>query len=257
VLSTDGLAAVFITTPHATHAALVREALEAGKHVFVEKPLCISSEQLDAIAAAHAGAGKLLMVGFNRRFSPFAAQAREWLARRNGPLRFDYRVNAGPLPSGHWLTRPQQGGRIIGEVCHFVDLVSFLAGSLPARVWATGAPDGDVQLHLALEDGSSAVIHYLTGNQARLSKERLEIFASDLVIEMDDFLSAAFHYRGRKRTVKWSRQDKGHRAEIAAFLDAVRLGGLPPIPFDSLVRTTRATFAAKRSLETALPVDCV
>lgn len=193
------------------------------------------------------------MVGFNRRFSPFALEARALLGARSGPASFLYRINAGPLPPGHWLGRPAEGGRIVGEVCHFIDLISFLAGSLPARVFASGSPDGDVQIQLTLEDGSSGSIHYITTNRARLSKERLDIFAPDLTIEMDDFLTAVIHHHGRRTRRKWGRQDKGHRAEVAAFLDAVRQSGPSPIPWESLVQTTRATFETLRSLRTGQP----
>jgi predicted dehydrogenase len=247
------LDAVFIATPHSTHAELVLASLAAGRHIFVEKPLCVQPEELDLIADAHSRAGKILMVGFNRRFSPFALEARELLGARSGPASFLYRINAGPLPAGHWLGRPAEGGRIVGEVCHFIDLISFLLGSLPARVFSTGSPDGDVQIHLTLEDGSSGSIHYITTNRARLSKERLDIFAPDLTIEMDDFLTAVIHHHGRRTRRKWGRQDKGHRAEVAAFLDAVRQGGPSPIPWDSLVQTTRATFETLRSLRTGQP----
>jgi predicted dehydrogenase/threonine dehydrogenase-like Zn-dependent dehydrogenase len=251
-----GLEAVFVATPHSTHGPLVCQALAAGLHVFVEKPLCVRQEELDEITAACRAAGRLLVAGFNRRFSPFAREARAWLSARTAPLTFHYRVNAGPLPSGHWLARPAEGGRLVGEACHFIDLISFLAGSLPARVFASGAPGGDVQVHLTLEDGSSGVIDYITTNRARLSKERLEVYAPDLVIELDDFRSATVHRGTSRRTVKWARQDKGHRAEIQAFLEAVRRGGPPPIEFESLVRTTRAAFAAERSLRTAEPCAC-
>ena len=253
LLGLDGLDAVVIATPHSSHGPLVVEALAAGRHVFVEKPLCIRPEELDAIVEAHQRAGRILMAGFNRRFSPFAREARERLAARSGPASFLYRVNAGPLPADHWLARPAEGGRIVGEVCHFVDLVSYLAGSPPTQVFASGAPDRDVQIQLSLADGSSAVIHYVTTNRARLSKERLEIFAPDLAIELDDFLRAVFHDRGRRTTRRYTRQDKGHRAELAAFLDAVRSGGPSPTDLDSLVLTTRATFAALRSLGAGQP----
>jgi len=252
----DGLDAVFIATPHSTHAALAASALQSGRHVFLEKPLCLQPQELDRLAEIHARSGRLLMVDFNRRFSPFARQARELLTKHSGPLSFHYRVNAGPLPAGHWLTLQSEGGRLIGEVCHFIDLVSFLAGSLPARVLATGSTTGDVQVHLSLEDGSAGVIHYLTSNRAQLNKERLEIFAPDLVVELDDFLSATIHQGGRRRRLKWAGQDKGHRAAVGAFLAAVRQGGPPPIPFDSLARTTWATFAAVESVTQAfLPVS--
>lgn len=257
ILAQPEINTVFIATPHSTHGALVCQALEAGKHVFVEKPLCVRTEELESIVEVHQRAGRILMTGFNRRFSPFAEQARELLRSRTAPLSFDYRVNAGPLPPDHWLSRPEEGGRIIGEVCHFIDLVSFLAGSLPARVYASGSAQGDVQLDLALDDGSAGVIRYLTTNHAPLSKERLEIFAPDVVIEMDDFLSAVVHSHGRRQRWKWGRQDKGHRAEIAAFLQAVQQGGPAPIAFESIVRVTQATFAAMRSLGTGQPVSCV
>ncbi len=253
ILRLDALDAVFIATPHSTHAPLVCQALAAGRHVFVEKPLCIAPEELDEIAQAYARAGRILMAGFNRRFSPFAREAREVLAGRSGPMSFSYRVNAGPIPPDHWLARPGEGGRIVGEACHFIDLVSFLAGALPARVFAAGAPDGDVQMQLTLEDGSTGVIHYITTNRARVSKERLEIFAPDLVIEMDDFLSAVIHQGGRRIRRSWRSQDKGHQAEVAAFLDAVRAGGPAPIDFTSLERTTRVTFEVLRSLRTGQP----
>jgi predicted dehydrogenase/threonine dehydrogenase-like Zn-dependent dehydrogenase len=256
LLADSRVDAVFIATPHAAHARLVCAALDAGKHVFVEKPLCVRREEIEEISKAYARARRHLMVGLNRRFSPFALRARELLRARQLPLVFDYRVNAGPLPPGHWLARPEEGGRIIGEVCHFVDLVSFLAGALPARVLASGAADGDVQLHLTLDDGSAGVIHYLTANRARLSKERLEIFSGDLVIEMEDFLSAAVHQNGRRRRWRWGRQDKGHGAAIAAFLSAVRDGGPPPVEFAALARVTQATFAAVLSLQTGAPVSC-
>jgi len=248
---------VFIATPHASHGPLICRALESGKHVFVEKPLCIEPVELEQIAEAHGRAGRLLMAGFNRRFSPFAAEARRLLASRRGRLSFNYRINAGPLPPDHWLSRAEEGGRIVGEVCHFIDLIAFLAGSLPVQVYAAGSPQGGAQLNLTLEDGSTGVIDYITANQARLSKERLDIFGPDLVIEMDDFRSALVHQRRNRSRWKWRRQDKGHRAEIGAFLKAVREGGPAPIDFESLARTTRATFAAMRSLQTGAPVSCV
>ena len=247
------LDAVFIATPHSTHAALVCQALAAGLHVFVEKPLCVREEELEEIAAAHERSGRLLLAGFNRRFSAFAQAARELLANHSAPLRFRYRVNAGPLPAGHWLERPSEGGRAGGEVCHFIDLVSFLAGELPVKVFATGSVTGDLHVHLSLADGSSAVIDYLTSNRARLSKERLEIYAPELVIEMDDFRSATIHQGSKRGALECGHQDKGHRAEVAAFLDAVRLGAPAPIEFSSLARTTWATFAALRSLRTGEP----
>ena len=180
--------AVFIATPHASHSGQVAKALAAGKHVFVEKPLAVTRAGLDEVTAAAAKAEGVLQVGFNRRFSPFAAMAREALTGRSEPLRFHYRVNAGPLPEKHWLHEPKHGGRVVGEACHFVDLVSFLAGSTLVSVHATGA--ADVQLHLEFEDGSGGTISYITTNRAPLVKERLELWCGDQVIEMEDFSRA-------------------------------------------------------------------
>ena len=233
--------AVFIATPHAEHSGQVVQALDAGKHVFVEKPLAVTRAGLDEVAAAVTKAQGVLHVGFNRRFSPFATMARQTLADRSEPLRFHYRVNAGPLPETHWLHDPRHGGRIIGEACHFVDLASFLAGSTLVSMNASGSTD--IQLQLEFEDGSGGTISYITSNRAPLAKERLELWCGDQVIEMEDFSRAWFYHAGREDKVRWRKARKGLEEEVAAFAQGVE-AGVPPIPFEVIAQTTLATIEA-------------
>ena len=145
---------------------MVLAALESGKHVFVEKPLCVNEQELDAISRLYARSDRILCAGFNRRFSPFARQCRDFFSTGRGPLSFLYRVNAGRLPEGHWVQDPEQGhGRVIGEVCHFVDLFAFLSEALPIEVeaWAVGdsTDESNVHIQVSLADGSKGEILYL------------------------------------------------------------------------------------------------
>jgi polar amino acid transport system substrate-binding protein len=254
VLAHEDIESVVIATPHASHAELICQALAAGKHVFVEKPLAITREQVAEVRAAVEASSSVLMVGFNRRFSPFARRAREAIAQADIPFTFHYRVNAGPMPAEHWLNRPEHGGRIVGEVCHFIDLMSYLAGQ-PLRAVSASASDStatdgaaDAQISLSFEGGSHGVISYITRNRAPLSKERLEIWCGPQVIELEDFEEALFHRNGCTRSVRWRRQQKGHAEELAAFREAITRGGPAPISFDELARTTLATIEA---------VDCI
>ena len=170
------------------------------------------------------------------------------IAQTGAPFTFHYRVNAGPIPPEHWLNRPEHGGRIKGEVCHFIDLMSYLAGQPLTAVSAPASesPDAaaETQITLSFEGGSHGVISYLTSNRAPLSKERLEIWCGDLVIELDDFEEALFYHNGRSRAVRWRRQRKGHAEELAAFREAISHGGPAPISFEELARTTIASIEA-------------
>ena len=253
--------AVLIATPHDTHASLAMAALRAGRHVFLEKPLCVSEAELSELTETYrpkefAGPGPLLTVGFNRRFSRFAARVRAGVAGL-GPLEIVYRVNAGRLPSGHWLEAPGQGGRIVGEACHFIDLAVFLTGSKPVRVTATarrGAPEPEV-LVVQFADGSVLTLHYVTSGSPRLPKELIEVAAGGRTLVIDDWRSCAVYTgRGIRRERSWSTA-KGHREELARFVAAVRAGGPEPIPFAEIVATTRTTFAAMESFRTGVAVD--
>jgi predicted dehydrogenase/threonine dehydrogenase-like Zn-dependent dehydrogenase len=253
---------VVIATRPASHGDLARRALEAGKHVFVEKPLAVTEDELNNVLAAAASGGEL-MVGFNRRFSPLARAAQDFFKARQTPLSINYRVNAGRFSPNHWVQDRQEGGRIIGEVCHFIDFVHFLAGSLTTRVFAEAiasrnseATDEDsVFITLRLADGSNASIAYLAEGDKALSKERIEIFGGGRSFVIDDFRSATAYENGREKTTKLREQDKGQRDEIKTVMSVVLEGKPAPISIQDLATTTRATFRIKESLRTGLPVE--
>lgn len=249
---------IAILTRHQHHARQVVRGLSAGKHVFCEKPLAITPEGLDEVVTALQTPGSpLLTVGFNRRFAPFAVQLKAFLAGLNEPLVAHYRVNAGFLPESHWLHDPQQGGgRLIGEGCHFVDFLTFLAGQPPVSVRTHALPDlgryraDNFSLTLTFPDGSLGVIDYLANGDKSFPKERVEVFCGGSVAVLDDFRSLELTRAGRRQRFQARMgQDKGHRALWETFLQAVKSGGEPPIPYDQLVGVTRATFAAVRSLQ--------
>jgi predicted dehydrogenase/threonine dehydrogenase-like Zn-dependent dehydrogenase len=255
---------IVIATRHDLHAKLAQKGLESGLHVFVEKPLALNDEELaGVIAAAHQSQGQL-MVGFNRRFSPLALKARELFSDRATPLSINYRVNAGRVPRGHWAVDPKEGGgRIIGEVCHFIDFIHFITGSLTTRVYAEAisASNQDVNsedsvfITLRLADGSNGSIAYLAEGDRALPKERIEIFGSGKSFVLDDFRSGSAWHNGRETKTKLRAQDKGQKDEIRAVCAMVRDGGRAPIALDDLATTTRATFRILESLRTGLPVE--
>jgi len=203
------------------------------------------------------------MVGFNRRFAPLARQMKDFLGRANEPLALHYQVNAGYIPSNHWVHDPEQGGgRIIGEVCDFVDLLSFLTGALPVNVYAKTLPnDGryrndNVVVHLTFGDGSVGTITYVANGDKAFPKEKVQVFGGGVVAVLDDFRSLKTVKEGRTKSHKsWFKQDKGHLAELIAFIEAVKDGKNPPISFDSLVATTLTTFKIEESLRTGVPVE--
>jgi polar amino acid transport system substrate-binding protein len=245
LLADQGVDLVCITTRHDTHAALVVDALRAGKHVFVEKPLALDAEQLRAVEAAATASTGVLLVGFNRRFSALAVAMRDAVSGR-GPIVATYRVNAGPLPAGHWLNDPAVGGgRIIGEGCHFVDFLAFLTGdaaidSVQAR--CAGRPHGpaeDVVIQLGFADGSVGQLLYTAKGDPGLGKERVEAHAGGVSVVLDDFRSVEIVSGGKRRTRTTG--GKGHAEEIAALVAAVKAGGPSPISRASLFATTRTT----------------
>jgi predicted dehydrogenase len=252
VLGDPAVQLVCIATRHDGHAALVSQALAAGKHVFVEKPLALDETQLAGVEAALATAPGLLLVGFNRRFAPMARAVRTAVAGR-GPLAMLCRVNAGALPAGHWLNDPAVGGgRAIGEGCHFVDLMSFMTGDAPiasVRARTLGRPREvaeDFAIELSFEDGSVGQILYTARGAAGLGKERMEVHAGGVSAVIDDFRKGTI-WRGGRRTDAGP-AGKGHAEEIAALIDAVRAGGPAPIPAERLLAVTRATFAVHRDV---------
>src|SRR6266404_2980859 len=264
VIDDDQTNLIVIATRHDLHAKLTQMSLERGRHVFVEKPLALNDEELDGVLAAAARSDAQLMVGFNRRFSPLALKAREVFAERPAPLSINYRVNGGRIPREHWAHDPKEGGgRIIGEVCHFIDFIHFITGSLTTRVYAEAISSGNqdvnnedsVLITLRLGDGSNGSIAYLAEGDRALPKERIEIFGNGKSFVIDDFRTGSGWHNGRETRTKLRAQDKGQKNEIRAVCAMVRDGGSAPIALDDLATTTRATFRILESLRTGLPVE--
>jgi len=263
ILDDPAINAVFIGTRHHLHASLVIGALNRSKHVFVEKPLCVNEAELNQIAEAYARSGRILTVGFNRRYSPFAADCTDLFKGRIGPLSMLYRVNAGRLPSGHWVHHPTQGhGRVIGEICHFVDLMGFLSSSLPVEVQAwpvdhlDANPEDNIHVHIRFADGSRGEILYLCSASASVSKERIEVFGEGRTAICEDFRTCHFYRGNLHRRERSFFHKKGHREELRAFVAAVKHGVESPVRFESLYASTLATFRIRESLQCgrALPV---
>jgi predicted dehydrogenase len=223
LVESDKLDAVVVATPHAEHAPIAAAALRAGKAVFVEKPLAIDRAGLDEVAAAARESGGLLLVGHNRRFAPLAQKLKDAVS---GPLLIQIRVAAGPLPPGHWLEDPEQGGRVLGEISHFVDLSTFLVGAPPIAAEGHHVA-GSLLGTLRFADGSAASIAYAVGESGRLGKERVEALGPHAAAVMDDFVRLELHgiLSGRVN----SHRDKGHRAQLEAFVAAWR-GSLGEVP---------------------------
>ncbi|HYH83634.1 MAG TPA: bi-domain-containing oxidoreductase [Longimicrobium sp.] len=238
---------VYVLTRHDTHARLAIRALQAGKHVFVEKPLALTNEELDAVADAARASGRMLMVGFNRRFAPLARRVAGYLRGRSGPLSVVATVNAGAIPAEHWTQDPAVGGgRIVGEALHWMDLARSLVGAPITGVHATPARDArgvavDDIAHLALTfaDGSTAVVHYLASGAKSFPKERIECFWDGKTVAIDNWRRLRRFGVPGPLLERGKAMDKGHAAEIAAWDAAVKAGGPAPIPLDELVEVSR------------------
>ena len=248
ILSDGDIEAVVIATRHDSHASLAIEGLSAGKAVFVEKPLCLTLDELTAVERAwQAAPNPRLTVGFNRRFAPLVTRTRGLLAGTSGAKSMVMTVNAGVLPADHWTQDPiSGGGRIVGEACHFVDLLRFLAGAPIVAAEKTRMRDRSGEtatLQLTFADGSIGTIHYFANGSKAFPKERLEVFAQGRVLQLDNFRSLrGFGWPGFRRTRAW-RQDKGQQACAGEFIAALNTGAAMPIPFDEIVEVTRTTIA--------------
>jgi predicted dehydrogenase/NADPH:quinone reductase-like Zn-dependent oxidoreductase len=258
--------AVLSITRHDLHAGHVIRAIQAGKAIFVEKPLCLTEDELIEIESALGDAGEtapLLMVGFNRRFSAAAVEVRRFFANVESPLTVSIRFNAGPLPADHWLQNDEEGGgRIIGEACHAIDLATFLVGAPPVRVFAESvgrsvAAPADDQCFMTLRhvNGSISSVAYLAGGDRSFPKERIEVIGGGRNAVIDDFRTITLCRSGRITRKKLRGQDKGHRAEIAAFAEALIKGAPAPIPWGELRAVTLASLMAVRSLREGVPID--
>ena len=239
--------AVVITTQHDSHARFVLQALEGGKHVFVEKPLCLTLAELNDIESAQLATGgrSMVMVGFNRRYAPQVQKMKQLLGGVTGPKAFIMTVNAGAIPADHWTQDPEAGGgRIIGEACHFIDLLRFLAAS-PITGWqrmGMDAPTRDtVSIQLSFADGSVGTVHYFANGSKAFPKERLEVFAAGRVLQLDNYRKlTGFGWPGFTKMNLW-RQDKGQKACASAFVQAVAKGGGVPIPFEEVTEVARVS----------------
>ena len=252
--------AVFILTRHNSHAAYVASALERGKSVFVEKPLAINREQLEIVQVAYAerlaGNGlPFLMVGFNRRFSPLTEKLKDFFARRSEPMMVHIRCNAGFIPAGSWIQDPENGGRIVGELCHFVDWARAVVGCPMQTLTAAALPDSgryhrdNVSVTIGFEDGSVANLLYLANGDRAVAKEYFEAFCASSIARIDDFKTLSLSRNGKTETLK-SRQDKGHRREMEVTVAAMKQGKEAPIPFAELMEVTEATFAIEEAIRT-------
>ena len=260
----EELNTVFIATRHDSHSDLVINALSANKHVFVEKPLCLNVEELTAVLGAYeqAQAAPQLMVGFNRRFSPYATKAKQLLAGRDEPLTMTYTINAGAIPPEVWVHDPAVGGgRIVGEACHFIDLMVFLTGSLVSSVASVkmegGVAMGEDKMAIILyfEDGSVGSINYFANGSPEYPKEQLEVFSQGRVLRLDNFRKMSGH--GFKGFNKFGtrRMEKGHQAEVAAFVKAVNQGSESLIGLNELVNVSLASFAAVAAAQERSVID--
>jgi predicted dehydrogenase len=251
VWAKDGTGAVMIGTRHHLHAPLVLEGLQQGRHVFVEKPLCLTEEELTSIDGAMAATKGSVMVGFNRRFAPAARELRETLAATPGPKTLAYHVFAGPLAPDHWYANlAESGGRVLGEACHFFDCSCFLLGARPLQVTAqtvgrTAFPDS-VTAQIEFDDGSSAQIIYTAEGDFGFPKETVRIFGSGIVAECENFQQLTL-YRNRKRSVK-KFSSKGHAEEMAAWLAFLKEGAAHPLPYAEARQSMMLTFAVLESL---------
>ncbi len=258
ILNDEKINVVFIATRHDTHASYVIDSLKAGKKVFVEKPLAIYDEELNSIINLDVE-DKFLLVGFNRRFAKSIQDIKKYFP--SGPFNFLYRVNAGKIPLNHWTQFEEQGGRIIGEVCHFIDTLSFLCDSHPKIVFAQSLSEkagntkeeDTLSIVMKFGDGSIGTIIYQANGDASIPKEYLEVSALQRSAILNNFESVDFYSGGKKKSKNYF--GKGHKEEVEAFINAIRKGENSPIDLETLFLTTKTTFAVVQSLRTGLPVE--
>ncbi len=262
VFEDDDVDAVVIATRHDSHAGYVLDALKRDKHVFVEKPLCLTRDELSKIEAAEKASKGILMVGFNRRFSPFVKDIRAHFAGRPEPLAMVYRVNAGRIamdsPSA-WVQDPEiGGGRIIGEACHFIDTLQSLTGASPVDLQAFGLNPGRsdlaagdvVTLTIGFDDGSMGTLHYFANGDASMAKERLEVFGQERIAVLDDYRTLDLIAGGKTQRKTSQTMQKGFAEEAKAFLEGCR-SGVAPVPVSALIETTLVTLLAVEDLHGA------
>ena len=268
IIADKDINTVLVATRHDSHAEYVIKALEAGKHVFVEKPLCLNVDELKKIASVIKSIHKkqntapVLMVGFNRRFAPFIQRAKKRVTSLSKPIFVCYAVNAGLIAKDSWVQDPKVGGgRIVGEVCHFIDTLRYLCGSPVKSIQAASIQTDDrtqvnrdsVSITLKYVNGSVGQINYHALGSSDYPKERLEASVGNSTMVIDDYKRMKIY--GKKKVNLKRRQDKGFDAEIESFVHSITKGGEPPIPIPELIETTLATFAVHESLNKGIIVN--
>ena len=258
ILENREINTVFIATRHDSHADYVIRALRADKHVYVEKPLCLKQNELDEIAKLvtqrqASQAERVLMVGYNRRFSPLSEMLKKSITGE--PVSMIYRVNAGSIPTDSWIQDPEiGGGRIIGEVCHFIDYLTFVSGSLPVSVYASSIRDQNalndtLSVQIKYQNGSIGNIHYFANGSKDVPKEYIEVYQSGMTAVLNDFRELSIHGNGKVQKKKLVTQDKGQKNEIERFVDAVKNGSRELIPFEEIYSTSLVSFKILESLQ--------
>jgi polar amino acid transport system substrate-binding protein len=264
IIKSSDTTSVFIASRHDSHAEYVLESLKAGKPVFVEKPLCINRLQLDEIDKEIIKDQGRLLVGFNRRFSKPFIEIKEFFKNRTEPFSMVYRVNAGFIPKTHWVQFPSQGGRIVGECCHFIDCMTFLTGSLPVRVFAEKVSSGNrdsidddnVSIIIRFGDGSTGTLLYFANGDPSYPKEYFEAFNEGNIAVMDNFTTVTTCRKGKKTTHTHD-GTKGHRQEVESYIKSINSGIEMPITYKEIHAVTSATFCVLDSLASGLPVDVI
>ncbi len=255
IFENNDINTVFVATWHNSHAEYVKSALTAGKHVFVEKPLCLTERELCEIEGLYKNSdhNHQVMVGFNRRFAPLAVALKQRLVE--APMSMIYRVNAGSIPADTWIQDSAiGGGRIIGEVCHFVDFLTFICDSLPVRVYASAMPDTShlndtVTVNLEFANGSVGTICYFANGSRKLSKEYIEVYQSGLTGVIRDFKELDIFGNGKPKHKKLLNQDKGQACMVRSFIDGIKNGNTPLISASEIFTVTRTTLGIIESLQ--------
>jgi predicted dehydrogenase len=266
VLEDPSVQGVLITTRHNQHAPMVVKALNADKHVFVEKPLALNNDELEEIIKAKETSGKSVSVGFNRRFSPHTRKMKELIGDDPSEMNIVATMNAGFIPEDSWVQDPDiGGGRIVGEACHYVDLIQYLTGSLIESVYMQGmgqnpkATTDNASILLKMQNGSTGVINYFSNGNKSYSKERVEVFYQGKNLILDNFRKLyGYGYGGliTNRLLK-TKQDKGHKEQFERLAQSWKEGGSVLIPFNEIVKTTRTTFAAIQSLKIQQKIEVI
>ncbi|WP_299111139.1 bi-domain-containing oxidoreductase [uncultured Winogradskyella sp.] len=249
----DNTNTVFVATRHDSHGLFVLKSLQANKHVFVEKPLCLKESELEDIIEAQSNMKKSVMVGFNRRFSPLTTKLKKALG--NNPMTMIYRINAGAIPKDTWIQDAEiGGGRILGEVCHFIDYLTYLNGSLPTKVSAVALPDANqlndtLNILIQFENGSSGVVGYYANGSKTMTKEYVEVFSAGMSAILNDFKELKIYGKGKPKKTKILNQNKGQKEMVTSFVNGLLAEGQAPISFKEIVAVTKASFKVLDSIK--------